>query len=61
MEKKEIGKEVRKAMKRLIKIEKMLEEWESTRKPVLYIDEEMALMTSNEADIKFIKSRTDSK
>jgi predicted hydrocarbon binding protein len=61
MQKKEIGKEVKKAMKRLIKIEKMLEEWESTRKPVLYIDEEMALMTSNEADIKFIKSRTDSK
>lgn len=61
MQKKEIGKEVKKAMKRLVKIEKMLEEWEATRKPVLYIDEEMALMTSNEADIRFIKSRVDSK
>jgi hypothetical protein len=60
MEKKKIGRQIKKAMKRLVKIEKMLDDWEKTRKPVLYIDEDMALMTSNDADIEFIRSRAES-
>jgi hypothetical protein len=39
---------------RIRKIEDMLQELESSR-PVVYIDEDTALLSSNEADIRFIR------
>jgi len=39
---------------RIRKIEDMLQELENSR-PVVYIDEDTALLSSNEADIRFIR------
>ena len=41
---------------RINKLEKMLSDMEKSR-PVVYIDEDTALLSSNEADIRFIKSK----
>lgn len=54
---KKLGKEIKKTIKRLSKIERMLEEWENSKKPILYIDEETALLSSLDADVEFIKRK----
>lgn len=41
---------------RIRKIEDMLQELESSR-PVVYIDEDTALLSSKEADIRFIRGK----
>lgn len=41
---------------RINRLEKMLSDMESSR-PLVYIDEDTALLSSNEADIRFIKSK----
>jgi hypothetical protein len=41
---------------RIRKIEAMIEDMENSR-PVLYINEDTALLTSEEADIRFIKGK----
>lgn len=41
---------------RINRLEKMLSDMESSR-PLIYIDEDTALLSSNEADIRFIKSK----
>jgi len=45
------------ALERLAALEARLKEFESgaVRKPVIYVDEETCLLSSEEADIKFIK------
>lgn len=43
---------------RINKLEKMLSDIEASR-PVVYIDEDTALLSSNEADIRFIKKKTE--
>jgi|13_taG_2_1085334.scaffolds.fasta_scaffold10525_3 hypothetical protein len=47
------------ALERIASIEAQLKELEegSIRKPVLYVDEETCLLSSEEADIKFIKRK----
>ena len=55
---KKIRKKIKKAASKLKEIEAMLEEWEASRKPVLYINEDTALLTTNEADIQYIKEKT---
>jgi hypothetical protein len=52
-------KKIKKAVTKLKEIEEILEEWEVS-KPVLYISEDTALMTSNDADIQYIKAKTKS-
>ena len=53
---KHLKKKLKKSIKRLLEIEQMLEEWEESRKPILFIDEDKALLSSKTADIQFIKS-----
>ena len=43
---------------RIQKLETLLSQLESSR-PVLYIDEDTALLSSNEADIRFLKSKAE--
>ena len=43
---------------RIQKLETLLSKLESSR-PVLYIDEDTALLSSNEADIRFLKSKAE--
>lgn len=43
---------------RINKLEKMLSDIEASR-PVVYIDEDTALISSNEADIQFIKGKVE--
>ena len=43
---------------RIQKLETLLSQLESSR-PVLYIDEDTALLSSNEADIRFLKSEAE--
>lgn len=43
---------------RINKLEKMLSDIEASR-PVVYIDEDTALISSNEADIRFIKGKVE--
>lgn len=45
---------------RIQKLETLLSQLESSR-PVLYIDEDTALLSSNEADIRFLKSNAEEK
>jgi len=47
------------ALERLAAVEAQLKELEAgaIRKPVLYVDEETCLLSSEEADIKFIKRK----
>lgn len=45
---------------RINKLEQLLLDMEASR-PVVYIDEETALISSNEADIRFIKSKVGDK
>lgn len=47
------------ALERIAALEAQLKEFESgaIRKPVVYVDEETCLLSSEEADIKFIKRK----
>lgn len=49
------------AFERIQTIESQLAEWEKSRKPVVYVDEETCLISSHEADIEFIKRNEVSK
>lgn len=46
-------------LERITSIESQLTEYEAGRlkKPVIYVDEDTCLMSSDDADIKFIKSK----
>ena len=43
---------------RINRLEKMLSDMEASR-PVIFVDEDTALLSSNEADIRFIKSKVE--
>jgi hypothetical protein len=43
---------------RINRLEKMLSDMEASR-PVVYIDEDTALLSSNEADIRFIQKKVE--
>ena len=44
-------------IERLVQAEETLAGLEQSRKPLVYIDERTALLSSNEADIRFIESK----
>lgn len=44
-------------IERIVRAEETLVDLEQSRKPLVYIDEQTALMSSNEADIRFIESQ----
>lgn len=45
------------AINRIVRIESQLKEWDRSRKPVLYSDEDLCLLSSQKADIEFIREK----
>lgn len=45
------------ALDRIRNVEEQLAEWDNSKKPVVYVDEDTCLLSSDEADIRFIKRK----
>lgn len=52
-------KRMAKTSKRMQRFERDLEELRKRNKPIVYIDEDTALVTSEDADIEFIKRKNE--
>lgn len=46
-----------KLVERIASLEKQIDEWRQSGKPVIYVDEETCLLSSQEADIEFMQRK----